>query len=200
MDKAFANSRYFFPARKNSKKMYGLYSPVCDCFLLLSSELEVLESLTYLMFNQMKLIVIRIDAAPNYTPMWINNLCSTNWTMSDFSNIRITEMPNTHNILHEEFSEVRALGRLIKCSIEHHAPDQKLIEIMFFAHYVIKWYKTEPSFFYRKVYNLIDLPFPDKFIKLKEIEKNCYRLIYTCSDYRDIENRVLGTLVKEHFQ
>jgi len=208
MDEEFVNSKYFFQGKleNSDEKLYGLYSPACNCFLLLSSELEVLELLTYLMFNRMKLIVIRIDAAPNYTPTIIDNLCSTNWTMSNFNDVKMLNMPGRYNNIYYE-----NLGKLIECSFTVNqdgelvectrlTPDQTLIEIMFFAHYVIKWYKTEPSFFYSKVYDLIDLPFPDKFTKLKEIEKNCYRLIYTCYDYRDIEDRVLQTLVKEYFQ
>ena len=196
IDEEFVNSRYFFPGHRNGdEKLYGLYSPVCDCFLLLSSELEVLESLVYLMFNRMRLMVIRIDASPNYTPSLIDNWCSTNWTMSNFSDVRACTMPTKYNIFYED------LGELIEDPTSKESPpDQKLIELMFFAHYVVMWYKTKPGFLYRKVYDLIDLPFPDKFTKLKEIEKNCYRLIYTCSDYRDIEDQVLETLVKEYFQ
>jgi hypothetical protein len=196
MDEEFVNSRYFFSGHRNGdKKLYGLYSPVCNCFLLLSSELEVLESLVYLMFNRMRLMVIRIDASPNYTPSLIDNWCSTNWTMSDFSDVRACMIPAPYNIFYED------LGELIENPTSTETlPDQKLIELMFFAHYVVMWYKTEPSILYSKVYNLVDLPFSDKFPKLKEIEKNCYRLIYTCSDYRDIEGQVLDTLVKDNFQ
>ena len=193
MNEEFVNSRYFFSGHRNGdEKLYGLYSPVCNCFLLLSSELEVLESLVYLMFTRIKLMIIRIDASPNYTPRIIDNWCSTNWTMSDFGDTRIFEMPRQHNILYEN------LGELIECT--NLTPDQKLIELMFFAHYVVEWYKTAPSFFYSKVHYFLDLPFPNKFTKLKEMEKNCYRLIYTCSDYRDIEGQVLDTLVKDNFQ
>ena len=196
MDEEFVNSRYFFSGHRNGdEKLYGLYSPICNCFLLLSPELEVLESLVYLMFTRIKLMVIRIDASPNYTPSLIDNWCSTNWTMSDFSDVKAFTMPLEGHILYED------LGELIENPTSKESPpDQKLIELMFFAHYVVLWYKTEPGFLYCTVYNLINLPFPDKFTKLKEIEKNCYRLIYTCSDYRDIEDQVRDTLVQEYFQ
>ena len=201
IDEEFVNSRYFFPGHRNGdEKLYGLYSPVCDCFLLLSSELEVLESLVYLMFNRMNLRIIRIDVSPNYTSSLLDNWCATLWSMRDFGDIQITKMPSSEQckILYENFSDVRSLGRLFECA--GMVPDQKLVELMFFAHYVVLWYKTKPSRFYRKVYDLIDLPFSDKFTKLKEIEKNCYRLICTCSDYRDIEDQVRDTLVQEYFQ
>ena len=192
-DCPFTYSKYFFDGVcDGDEKLYGLYSPVCDCFLLLSSDTEVLELLVYLMFTRIKLMVIRIDSSPNYDPKLISNWCSTNWTWSELGNSRVFEMPSPNNIFYENS------GELISCTSS--IPDKKLVQLMFFAYYVVEWFKSTPGVFYHKVCELIDFPFSDKFTELKKMEKNCYRLIYTCTDYRDIESQVLDTLVPENFQ
>lgn len=164
---------------------YGLYSPVIRRFVLVDHRVEILEYVMLLLSSKIRLIIVRLDSAPNFEINLIDNSCCTCWGVTDWPDYALDQefmVPRTEQGYLNE-----SCGTLVEL------PDKNIVEVQQFAMlaaHVVSTLKFHRNVFYSKLNDLIDLPFDD-YTLIKDIEKECYRMIYYSDSYQDIEDTVI---------
>lgn len=168
---------------------YGLYSPVLERFVFVDHHKEILEYVMFLLSSKIRLLVVKIDSAPNFKINQIDNTCCSGWG--------VVAWPN--NVLDDKFNVLRqqdhyltetcgTLTEMIKKEID------EIQDLAFLSAHVIRSLRFHPNALYSKFNNMIDLPFDD-YSRIKLIEKECYRLIYFSNKCCRIKDQIIQMCV-----
>jgi hypothetical protein len=60
--------------------VYGLYSPISDCFYFVYHDYRVLQEARVLLSSKLDLHIVRLDTAENWAANLIDNECCENWS------------------------------------------------------------------------------------------------------------------------
>jgi hypothetical protein len=63
---------------------YGLYSPVMDRLVCVDSDYTVFEYIVFLMSSKIRLLIVPLHHAPNFSVDLIDNTCCTQWTITNW--------------------------------------------------------------------------------------------------------------------
>lgn len=156
---------------------YGLYSPVTERIIFVDDDINVLEYVMFLMSSKIRLLIVPLHTANNFTNNLIDNTCCTRWS--------ITNWPEQS--LEGKFSLATSRERYMidQCGQLVEKSNKILLDLQnftFLSYFIIKFFKFSNNSLYRLFSNLIELPFPD-FDNIKKIEYQCYRTIYLSKDY-----------------
>lgn len=115
----------------HSMPLYGLYSPVHECFLLVYYDLFTVHQLKTLWSSRYSLSIVLLNSAENYTPTIIDNSVCTNWNFSNNNNVK------TFNSLAQEGWKIINANYLIPSSPKYSIGiDQDLLQN------ILKWLNT----------------------------------------------------------
>lgn len=68
---------------KQGDPVYGLYSPISDCFYFVYHNYRILQEVRVLLSSKFDLHIVRLDTAENWTPNLVDNECCENWTWAN---------------------------------------------------------------------------------------------------------------------
>jgi hypothetical protein len=159
------------------KTQFGLYSPVMDRLVCVDSDHTILEYIVFLMSSKIRLLVVPLHLAPNFSVDLIDNTCCTQWTITNWPNQSLDQKFIFPRRRENFFFDT--CGNLLEKS------NKNLVEIqnfIFLSYRVLKLFKFSKNYQYRIFSNLVKLPF-DEFEQIKEIEYKCNQLIYLKNDY-----------------
>jgi hypothetical protein len=63
--------------------VYGLYSPISDCFYFVYHDYRVLQESRVLLSSKFDLHIVRLDTAENWAANLVDNECCENWTWAN---------------------------------------------------------------------------------------------------------------------
>jgi hypothetical protein len=163
---------------------YGLYSPVMDRLVCVDSDYTVFEYIVFLMSSKIRLLIVPLHHAPNFSVDLIDNTCCTQWT--------ITNWPEQSLDRKFSFPQKKETFFFDTCGDLIQKSNKNLVEIqnfIFLSYRVLKLFKFSKNLPYRIFSNLVKLPFGD-FEKIKEIEYECNQTIYLQSDYVSAKEKI----------
>lgn len=132
------DSEYFFHgSAAEDGSQYGLYEPITDRIIMTSRFPNALETVAFLFFGRYNFYVIKLSTADNFQPNLIDNLCCTNWTIANKSDIRANADIRK---LHEEKTVIPVKSLVQVGPIDHNELVYKDIEYLMAAYY---WTTTE---------------------------------------------------------
>lgn len=74
-----------------AKHQLGLWEPCMDRFLLIVSDSDIAETLRMIGSSRYSLFICNLNSADNYSSNLIDNTCCHHWTLSNKSQIRISD-------------------------------------------------------------------------------------------------------------
>lgn len=167
---------YFFWGCGESVQ-YGLYSSVVDRFVSVGTDVALFEHVVFLMSSKIKLLIVPLHCAPNFTSNLIDNTCCTQWSVINWP---ANSLDSKFNVpVRQENFVVDTCGDLAERKRKSLTAIQNFI---FLSCYVIRLFKFSTNYQYRIFSNLVQLPF-DTFDQVKQLELQCYRDIYLSDNY-----------------
>jgi hypothetical protein len=180
------NFKYFFwgSACKN-KSLYGLFSAVADCFLLVTDDLHTVKQLQTVLSSRYELLIVEISCAENYASDLIDNTVCTQWSFMDRTQIKLGKL----NVLHDKIFTAKVLCSST-CTLDWF-PEQEQKYALMCAY----WIKILAN---QKQYHLYDTRTFDNFLSLPELDSNefeqmsckIYLLMYLGQDTDRVDQQI----------
>jgi len=170
---------------------YGLYSVICDRFVITYYDPSILVPLSKILSSRCRLDLCRLDTASNYTPGLLDNSCCLGWTMNEklsFTRFPDFNKPVTHpglliekNMLTDDLlvsdrqSFIFALHCVIK--LEHH---------------VNELYKTSSVMQDLVFGDTLDLSKSTDYVleAAKTLQNSIYRILYTTYNFNEMTQKI----------
>lgn len=181
--------KHFFEGYKTKQdsKLFGLYQPVLNCFLIIHDDLKAINEISKISSSRYTTFIVQIDCAVNYQHNLIDNYCCENWTFSNNDAVVIANPFKTKGVISaEELIELTNSDLEIKQEKEYLQTVLYWLEFSWWLESQIPW---KESYDFLREIELLD--HNDYYSQYYELTKKIKQNLYFSKDSDSSDNEIV---------